>query len=245
MRAAVERGGARQGAVGVLVNNAGYSQGGAIERSRWRPCDRQFETNVFGLIALTQMVLRRDARPALGQDRQHRLDGWPADVPRRGPLPRHQVLVGGHQRRAALRGARLRSGRRADRARADRDRVRGHRRGQGERGRRRRHRWSVCRVRREGLGAHHGRLRRPDAPPRRRPGCRRESDREGDLPPPRAVASAGDGVGAPVDLAAQAHPGSYLGRGDAIPVPPAQVAVLIYAASGTTGSGRPTWNPWA
>jgi NAD(P)-dependent dehydrogenase (short-subunit alcohol dehydrogenase family) len=48
---------AEDGAVGVLVNNAGYSQSGAVEAV---PIDRvraQFETNVFGLVRLTQLVL--------------------------------------------------------------------------------------------------------------------------------------------------------------------------------------------
>lgn len=45
------------GAVGVLVNNAGYSQSGAVEAV---PMDRvraQFETNVFGVVRLCQLVL--------------------------------------------------------------------------------------------------------------------------------------------------------------------------------------------
>jgi NAD(P)-dependent dehydrogenase (short-subunit alcohol dehydrogenase family) len=45
------------GAVDVLVNNAGYSQSGAVEAV---PLDRvraQFDTNVFGLLRLTQLVL--------------------------------------------------------------------------------------------------------------------------------------------------------------------------------------------
>jgi short-subunit dehydrogenase len=46
-----------EGAVGVLVNNAGYSQGGAIEQVPMEAVRAQFETNVFGLIALTQMAL--------------------------------------------------------------------------------------------------------------------------------------------------------------------------------------------
>ncbi len=52
--AAIER---EHGAVGVLVNNAGYSQGGPIEQVPLEAVRRQFETNVFGLIALTQLVL--------------------------------------------------------------------------------------------------------------------------------------------------------------------------------------------
>jgi NAD(P)-dependent dehydrogenase (short-subunit alcohol dehydrogenase family) len=57
MRAAVQRIERDHGAVGVLVNNAGYSQGGPIEQVPLEAVRRQFETNVFGLIALTQLVL--------------------------------------------------------------------------------------------------------------------------------------------------------------------------------------------
>jgi NADP-dependent 3-hydroxy acid dehydrogenase YdfG len=56
-RAAVETIEREHGAVGVLVNNAGYSQGGPIEQVPLEAVRRQFETNVFGLIALTQLVL--------------------------------------------------------------------------------------------------------------------------------------------------------------------------------------------
>jgi NADP-dependent 3-hydroxy acid dehydrogenase YdfG len=57
MRAAVSVVEEREGAVGVLVNNAGYSQGGAIEQVPLQVARDQFETNVFGLIAMTQLVL--------------------------------------------------------------------------------------------------------------------------------------------------------------------------------------------
>jgi NADP-dependent 3-hydroxy acid dehydrogenase YdfG len=57
MRAAVDEIERAAGAVGVLVNNAGYSQGGAIEQVPMQAVRRQFETNVYGPIALTQMVL--------------------------------------------------------------------------------------------------------------------------------------------------------------------------------------------
>lgn len=45
------------GAVGVLINNAGYGQSGAIEEVPIDAVRRQFETNVFGLVRLTQLVL--------------------------------------------------------------------------------------------------------------------------------------------------------------------------------------------
>jgi NADP-dependent 3-hydroxy acid dehydrogenase YdfG len=47
----------REGAVGVLVNNAGYSQSGAIETVPLDDVRRQFETNVFGLARMCQLVL--------------------------------------------------------------------------------------------------------------------------------------------------------------------------------------------
>lgn len=52
--AAVEQ---AEGAVGVLINNAGYSQSGAIETVPMDSVRRQFETNVFGVVRLTQLAL--------------------------------------------------------------------------------------------------------------------------------------------------------------------------------------------
>jgi NAD(P)-dependent dehydrogenase (short-subunit alcohol dehydrogenase family) len=57
MRAAVETVEQAEGAVGVLINNAGYSQSGAIETVPIEALRRQFETNVFGLVRLTQLAL--------------------------------------------------------------------------------------------------------------------------------------------------------------------------------------------
>ena len=57
MRAAVERVEQDEGAVGVLINNAGYSQSGAIESVPMDAVRRQFETNVFGPVRLIQLVL--------------------------------------------------------------------------------------------------------------------------------------------------------------------------------------------
>jgi short-subunit dehydrogenase len=45
------------GPIGALVNNAGYSQSGAIETIPMTSVRRQFETNVFGLIRMCQLVL--------------------------------------------------------------------------------------------------------------------------------------------------------------------------------------------
>jgi NAD(P)-dependent dehydrogenase (short-subunit alcohol dehydrogenase family) len=56
-RAAVEAVEAAEGAVGVLVNNAGYSQSGAVESVPDERVRIQFETNVFGLLAMCRLVL--------------------------------------------------------------------------------------------------------------------------------------------------------------------------------------------
>jgi NAD(P)-dependent dehydrogenase (short-subunit alcohol dehydrogenase family) len=57
MAAAVQAIEAEHGAVGALVNNAGYSQSGALETLPMDLVRRQFETNVFGLLRLSQLVL--------------------------------------------------------------------------------------------------------------------------------------------------------------------------------------------
>ncbi|MGH2713134.1 MAG: oxidoreductase [Thermoleophilaceae bacterium] len=57
MRAAVEEVDRTEGAVGALVNNAGYSQNGAVETVELDDVRRQFETNVFGLLRMSQLVL--------------------------------------------------------------------------------------------------------------------------------------------------------------------------------------------
>src|SRR3954453_19503622 len=53
MKAAV----AEVGSVDALVNNAGYSQSGAAESVRMDDVRKQFETNVFGLLRMCQLVL--------------------------------------------------------------------------------------------------------------------------------------------------------------------------------------------
>jgi NAD(P)-dependent dehydrogenase (short-subunit alcohol dehydrogenase family) len=67
MRSAVDEVERREGAVGVLVNNAGYSQSGAVEAVPTEKVRRQFETNVFGLARMCQLVLPGMRRQGYGR----------------------------------------------------------------------------------------------------------------------------------------------------------------------------------
>jgi NAD(P)-dependent dehydrogenase (short-subunit alcohol dehydrogenase family) len=58
-QAAVEAVEVAEGAVGVLVNNAGYSQSGAVESVPDERVRAQFDTNVFGLLGMCRAVLPR------------------------------------------------------------------------------------------------------------------------------------------------------------------------------------------
>jgi NADP-dependent 3-hydroxy acid dehydrogenase YdfG len=68
MTAAVKTVEDAEGAVGVLVNNAGYSQSGAVESIPMDAVRKQFETNVFGLVRMCQLVL-----PAMREQRWGRI----------------------------------------------------------------------------------------------------------------------------------------------------------------------------
>jgi NAD(P)-dependent dehydrogenase (short-subunit alcohol dehydrogenase family) len=67
MRAAVAAVEQAEGAVGVLVNNAGYSQSGAVEDVPLELVQRQFDTNVFGLVRMCQLVLPGMRRQGYGK----------------------------------------------------------------------------------------------------------------------------------------------------------------------------------
>lgn len=68
MVTAVEAVKADSGRIDALVNNAGYSQSGAAETLDVDDVRRQFETNVFGLLRLSQLVL-----PAMREQRDGRI----------------------------------------------------------------------------------------------------------------------------------------------------------------------------
>src|SRR5688500_4857405 len=57
MASAIKRTEETDGPIGALVNNAGYSQSGAVETVPMDSVRRQFETNVFGLLRMCQLVL--------------------------------------------------------------------------------------------------------------------------------------------------------------------------------------------
>src|SRR5688572_4408696 len=57
MRTAVDEVEAAHGAVGTLVNNAGYGEYGAVEEVSLDKVRAMFETNVFGLARMCQLVL--------------------------------------------------------------------------------------------------------------------------------------------------------------------------------------------
>ncbi|MFI1799999.1 SDR family NAD(P)-dependent oxidoreductase [Streptomyces sp. NPDC020379] len=57
MRAAVAAVEAEYGAVGALINSAGFAVSGVVEEVGIEDMRRQFETNVFGLARLSQLVL--------------------------------------------------------------------------------------------------------------------------------------------------------------------------------------------
>src|SRR5437764_910392 len=67
MKAAVAAVEQAEGAVGALVNNAGYSQSGAVEDVLMEQVRRQFETNVFGLVRMCQLVLPGMRREGSGR----------------------------------------------------------------------------------------------------------------------------------------------------------------------------------
>jgi NAD(P)-dependent dehydrogenase (short-subunit alcohol dehydrogenase family) len=67
MQAAVRAVEEAEGAVGVLVNNAGYSRSGALESVPIDDVRRQFETNVFGLLRMCQLALPGMRRQRFGR----------------------------------------------------------------------------------------------------------------------------------------------------------------------------------
>jgi NAD(P)-dependent dehydrogenase (short-subunit alcohol dehydrogenase family) len=57
----------KHGAVDILVNNAGYGLNGPVEELDMNSVKQQFETNVFGLVRLSQLVLPAMRRRGWGR----------------------------------------------------------------------------------------------------------------------------------------------------------------------------------
>src|SRR5262249_13377821 len=76
--AAVE---AAAGPVGVLINNAGYGLYGPVEQLPMAEIRRQFETNFFGLVRLTQLVLPGMRRRGRGRNPNVSTMGGPRSLP--------------------------------------------------------------------------------------------------------------------------------------------------------------------
>lgn len=66
-QAAVETIERQFGSIGILVNNAGYGQYGPLEEISLEAMRRQFETNVFGAMRLSQLVLPGMRRAGRGR----------------------------------------------------------------------------------------------------------------------------------------------------------------------------------
>ena len=202
MQAAVQTVLAEAGGVGALVNNAGYSQSGPVEMVGMGRVRRQFETNVFGLIRLTQLVL-----PDMRARRQGRivnigLDGRPPHVSRGRHLPRDQARGRGIVGRAALRGRRVRHPGGPGAARPDPDVV--HAGGDGEpRGAGRGAGRALRSVHRRS-GAHHAGIVRERAHllPRRHARRRGQGRRAGPHGSCAAGSLQGYGLGVPADVPA-------------------------------------------
>jgi len=57
----------RTGRIDLLVNNAGFAQGGALEENSLEDARAQFETNVFGVLGMLKAVLPAMRRQGSGQ----------------------------------------------------------------------------------------------------------------------------------------------------------------------------------
>ena len=226
MDAAVKAVEEAEGAVGVLVNNAGYSQGGPIEQVPMEAVRRQFETNVFGAIRLTQLVLPEDARRSAGA-RSSTSVRWAAVLTFPGGGLYHATKysleaisdalrfeVRGFGVDAILIEPGLITSDFAQAAVASTA--------------------TLDDAARTADGAYSSSTRRS---PRSRPastrarcaasaaaGRRGEGDREGDLAPPRTRARARDALGTAHGAPATPAPGPRVGRGDASAVPAAPLA---------------------
>ena len=207
--------------MGVLVNNAGYSQSGAVESVDMDSIRRQFETNVFGLIRMSQLVLPGMRDQGWGRIVNISSMGGRLTFPGGGiyHATKHAVEAICDAMRFEVAGfgvdvvcvepGLIVTGFGDAAARSLEEGASG-----GGPVRR------VQRPRRRGDG---GRLQGPDASPRRRVRTTvAKDDREGDNGAPAAVPLQGDAVGEAGDRAAASGQRQALGSGDGSPVSAAQ-----------------------
>jgi NADP-dependent 3-hydroxy acid dehydrogenase YdfG len=249
MQAAVSAVEQAEGAVGVLVNNAGYSQSGAVESVPLDQVRRQFETNVFGLVRMVQLVLPGMRRQGWGKIVNISSMGGKLTFPGGGFYhgTKHAVEAISDALRWEVRGFGI------DVVVIEPGLIKtqfgetavGSIDGAAQDGP-----YAKCQVQRSGRDRHGRRLRGPDGPSRCRARGRREEDREGDQ---RAAAEdplSGDRLRPPGHDPAQAAHGPDVGRDAGQPVPAAPVTALRAGegrrgrrSGSKKGSGRPEGRP--
>ncbi len=75
----------------MLINNAGVMQTGPVAEIPMENVRRNFETNVFGTLALTQGFARQMVKRGSGEDRDRDIDGWSGHCAVRGRLLRDEA----------------------------------------------------------------------------------------------------------------------------------------------------------
>ena len=223
MRDAVAKVEDEEGAVGVLVNNAGYSQSGAVETVPLDSVRRQFETNVFGLARLTQLALPKMRAQRWGKIVNLSSMGGRLTFPGGGwyHATKHAIEAMSDALRFELHGFGIdviviepglittEFGEAAASAMAEVSSA-------GDEG-------ALHAVQRRGRSAHQRGIRRPDAPSRRAARTGRRGDREGDRRAAAADPRDRHALGEDDAGHAQTAQRPGLGRGDAPPVPAARL----------------------
>ena len=214
MQAAVAAVEEAEGAVGALVNNAGYSQSGAVEGIPLDSLRSQFETNVFGLVRMCQLVLPAMRRQGHGRIVNVSSMGGKLTFPGGGAYhaTKHAVEALSDALRFEVAGfgvavSIIEPG-------LIKTPVRRDRRGLGvPRGR------PLRRLQHRGVRRHRRCLRRPVRQAGRRPRRRGQGDREGDHRAPSQDALPGHrlGPGVPDPARAAARPRLGPSGGDLVP----------------------------
>ena len=121
MAATVEEVIAQAGSIDILINNAGYGLYGPVEQLPMDEIRRLFETNFFGLVRLTQLVLPHMRTAGQGRILNVSSMGGRTTLPGGAFYHASKHAVESLSDALRDRGAALRYRRRADRARAGQD----------------------------------------------------------------------------------------------------------------------------